>query len=451
MESEKKQCRDVEESDVNSHVTLTVKEINEFIKLLTHLVTSEKKRVLLVCDIDDTLIRPVVNIGSEAWFNYSLKNEDIDDVINKLSMVYAVLSFQGVEKNTDVLIDTIKNLSDPLKCPNSMKYMCLTARNVRFHSYTTMHLHRTRYDKILVRRNMLDLPDTMYLMGSDKGNENVPLVRYIDNICSASGENKGEVLVEILNRYFDKHPHEEFDYIIFIDDSINNIDKVHCHLKKYIKRKISSICVHYTYMEEHKSNYSIHHFTDDNTKMNQPTRKPKHKCIKVFPRIETTSACSVDNNKKKIMVFIVDDQIINVKMIEMFCRKLSWMCRAFKNGKDVYDFIKQSRSDANLPMPDIIIMDYEMPIMDGICATDNIRKIDEYCKTHIHIVGSSTIEIDKIHNLWIEAGVNEYLPKPVNFETFQKIENHLSPDLRKNTNMSPTLIVRSPLSSSQQY
>lgn len=268
MEANRLQFRDDEEPDVISHLTLTVKEIDEFTKLLIHLVKDKKKRILLVSDIDDTLIRPVVNIGSESWFNYSLKNEDIDDVINKLSMVYAVLSFQGVEKNTDVLIDTIKNLSDPLKYENSMKYMCLTARNVRFHSYTTMHLHRTRYDKILVRRNMLDLSDTMYLMGADKGNENVPRVRYIDNICSTSGENKGEVLVEILNRYFDTHL-EDFDLVIFIDDSKSNTEKVHNHLRNYTKRKISSISVHYTYMEEHKSNYSIHQFTDDTTKMNQ--------------------------------------------------------------------------------------------------------------------------------------------------------------------------------------
>jgi hypothetical protein len=256
-------------SDGNFHITPTIKKIDEFIKMLTHYVVNAKKRILLVCDIDDTLIRPVVNIGSEAWFNYSLKNENIDDVINKLSMIYAVLSFQGVEKNTDVLIDTIKDLSDPLKYTNNIKYMCLTARNVRFHSYTVMHLHKTRYDKILVRRNMLDLSDTMYLMGADKGNENVPYVRYIDNICSTSGENKGEVMKEILNRYFDTQPDENIDIVIFIDDSKCNIEKVHKHLKNYVKQKVSSICVHYTYMEDHKNNYSIHQFADDTTKMNQ--------------------------------------------------------------------------------------------------------------------------------------------------------------------------------------
>lgn len=271
------------EVNKNSHEILIMTEICELTKLLVKFVNIEKKRVLLVSDIDDTLIRPVVNIGSDAWFRYSLKNEDIADVINKLSIIYAVIQFQGVENDTDILIDTIKDLSDPLKYQNSLKYMCLTARNVRFHSYTTMHLHRMRYDKVLVRRNMLELSDNsaMYLMGADKGNENVPLVRYIDNICSTSGENKGEVLVEILSKYFDKQSQlkeeleeelkeelkEEFDLIIFIDDLKENIDKVHNQLKTFTKKNFSSMCIHYTYMEEHKNNYSIHHFTDDTTKM----------------------------------------------------------------------------------------------------------------------------------------------------------------------------------------
>ena len=257
---------------IKEHNIITIKEIDELTKLLIHIVTIEKKRVLLVCDIDDTLIRPVVNIGSDAWFRYSLQSEDVDDVINKLAIIYAVLNFQGVENlSSDTFVETIGILADPLKYQNSLKYMCLTARNVRFHSYSTTHLHKTRYDKVLVRRNMLDLPDdvAMYMM-DDKHNRdrNVPLVRYIDNICSTSGKDKGIVLKHILNSYFLKHPEENFDLVIIIDDLKENIDKIHDNLKTEYADKFSCLCVHYTYMEEHKNNYSIHQFTDDTAKMN---------------------------------------------------------------------------------------------------------------------------------------------------------------------------------------
>src|SRR5438128_514082 len=102
-----------------------------FTEMLISLV-AQRKKVLLVCDIDDTLITPVVDLGSDAWFRYSLKHEKIDAVVDKLSMIYGIVEFRGVETDTDRLIETIKELSDAYP----MKYISLTARDVLFHSFT---------------------------------------------------------------------------------------------------------------------------------------------------------------------------------------------------------------------------------------------------------------------------------------------------------------------------
>jgi len=248
------------------HKIIEIGHIADFIKMLREQV-SQNKKVLLVSDIDDTLIRPVVNFGSDSWYSYSLKNEESDHVINKLSMIYALLNFQGVEKDTKQLIATIKELSESKNHLNPIKYFCLTSRNVKFHSHTVMHLHRIGYDKTFIRRNMLNISDHMYLMNND----NVPIVRYVDNICFTSGENKGIVLVEILRRYFETHTslNDKFDVIIFLDDSIKNISNVNEQLSKYSSTSFNSVCVHYTYMEEHKNKYSIHHFINDTNKMNK--------------------------------------------------------------------------------------------------------------------------------------------------------------------------------------
>lgn len=69
----------------------------------------------------------------------------------------------------------------------------------------------------------------------------------------------------------------DFDVVIFVDDSLKNVKDVSSKLKNYTETSenttlsdpgiISSISIHYTYMEEHKNRYSIHHFTDDKTKI----------------------------------------------------------------------------------------------------------------------------------------------------------------------------------------
>jgi hypothetical protein len=261
-----------------NHQSIQIKNISSFTSMLKNLIVDQQKKVLLVCDIDDTLIRPIVDIGSEAWFSYSIKHEHIDDVIDKLAIVYGILKFQSVEKDTDDLITLIKELSDPIGSdPNDnpqLKYLCLTSRNVRFHSHTLMHMHQTNYDKIFVRRNMLEIDDSMYILehsSNPYGKPSIPLIRYADNICFTSGNDKGIAMDQILTKYFKNNEADKlFDVVVFIDDSKYNIDCVHDSLMNISKKyPINSICAHYTFMQEHKNNYSINHFIDDSNKINK--------------------------------------------------------------------------------------------------------------------------------------------------------------------------------------
>lgn len=243
---------------------ITFDSISKITHFLKDQVLNQRRKILLVCDLDNTIIRPVSSIGSDVWYWYSQRNEHIDDVMDKLSMLYAILQFQGVEKDeTDKFVETINELSDNSIKTNTvtpLKYFCLTARSVKFHAYTIMHLHETNYDKVLIRPNILEFNKNMYIM--TKENSNIPLVRYIDNICFTSGEDKGSVLVNILKESEHNKTNDEFDLLLFIDDSKTNIDNVH---SKLVSNEFQSICIHYTYMEKQKNEYSmIQHM--DNTK-----------------------------------------------------------------------------------------------------------------------------------------------------------------------------------------
>lgn len=261
--------------DNKNHRVIESGSISQISELISNIILNDNNRVLLVCDIDDTLIRPVVNIGSDSWFTRSLKGEHINNVRKNLGLVYSLLNFSGVEKETDAFVAKIAALSQTDK----LKYMCLTSRSVIFHSYTLMHFKDTGYDKVFVRPNVLSIDNPLYLgYEAETSTESLPQVRYIDNVCSCSGMNKGDVMVDILKQVYldslqDNHSTGdfEFDTIIFIDDSISNVNKMHLKLRGFFKDFpcMISICIHYTYMEEHKNNYSIRNFIDDNKKMNR--------------------------------------------------------------------------------------------------------------------------------------------------------------------------------------
>lgn len=248
------------------HVVKEISKIAEVTDMLKKLVVDEKKKVLLICDIDDTLMRPDVTLGSDTWFSYSLKRaENIHHLVKKLALIYALLEFKAVESGTDEFVQTI----DKLHKENDMKYICLTSRNVLFTSYTTIHFKDADYDSVMVRPNLLDIRDPTYIECENPGKKGFT-VRYLDNICSVSGRDKGIVTTEIVSRYYENH-NDKFDMIIFIDDSISNIEKVNRSLSdpknNTIYQGTDSICIHYTYMEEHKSKYSINDFIDDTEKI----------------------------------------------------------------------------------------------------------------------------------------------------------------------------------------
>ncbi|MHA1253402.1 MAG: response regulator [Candidatus Helarchaeota archaeon] len=73
--------------------------------------------------------------------------------------------------------------------------------------------------------------------------------------------------------------------------------------------------------------------------------------------------------------------------------------------------------------PDIVLMDYRMPIKDGLDASKEILKIDNKAKI-IFISADESIK-DKVHSL----GISDFLHKPFDIEELiQKIKNTLKYD-----------------------
>ena len=64
--------------------------------------------------------------------------------------------------------------------------------------------------------------------------------------------------------------------------------------------------------------------------------------------------------------------------------------------------------------PELILMDIQMPVMDGIEATQEIRKLEKgkYEKNGIKIIAITAYVMERDRNMCLTAGMNEYLAKP---------------------------------------
>lgn len=117
---------------------------------------------------------------------------------------------------------------------------------------------------------------------------------------------------------------------------------------------------------------------------------------------------------QQVKILIVDDNEINILLADTILSKLLPHGNIFeaKNGKEaVEQFLKEK--------PDLVFMDLQMPVMNGYEATIEIRKNENGNRTPIIAVTAGIIkgEIERC----MEAGIDDYVSKPILIDTFEKL------------------------------
>ena len=107
-------------------------------------------------------------------------------------------------------------------------------------------------------------------------------------------------------------------------------------------------------------------------------------------------------------ILIVDDIALNRMTIKLSLKEEDYTFIEAKDGKEA---IQKALAE----VPDLILMDAMMPVMDGFEATQEIRKIDEIQRIPILMITSLDSKEDKIRAL--ECGVNDFINK-----SFDKLE-----------------------------
>jgi CheY-like chemotaxis protein len=76
--------------------------------------------------------------------------------------------------------------------------------------------------------------------------------------------------------------------------------------------------------------------------------------------------------------------------------------------------------------PDIILMDLNMPRMDGLSAAKLIRDCREPCRD-VPIVAITAFDVYGMRDAALEAGCDDYITKPINYEVLDETVRRLTP------------------------
>ena len=126
----------------------------------------------------------------------------------------------------------------------------------------------------------------------------------------------------------------------------------------------------------------------------------------------------LNKSKKKkqppIKTLLVEDYEGNIVTITHFLQKRFYDMHIAKNGHDAIQMMDENEYD-------IIIMDMQMPIMDGVTATKIIRDREKAGeKAYTPILGMTANALKEDREKCLNAGMDDYLPKPVQLEELDK-------------------------------
>lgn len=140
-------------------------------------------------------------------------------------------------------------------------------------------------------------------------------------------------------------------------------------------------------------------------------------------RLTEADAGQKENEKdlpKQAKILIVDDNEINLEIGMEILRDAGYAADSASDGSIAVERIKNSKPGEY----DLILMDIQMPVMNGYDASRAIREIKDETLSHIPIIALSANAFEEDKAMAYESGMNGHLAKPINtaelYEMIQK-------------------------------
>ena len=137
--------------------------------------------------------------------------------------------------------------------------------------------------------------------------------------------------------------------------------------------------------------------------------------------VENTDTEETEFTAPEASILIVDDNEINCMVAEEMLRPLGMQMETASDGQQAVELVRKKQYD-------LIFMDHLMPVMNGIEATEAIRKLDGAYYKKVPIVALTGNTAKEQREEYKQAGMNDYLSKPLDMTDIYKIVRKWIPD-----------------------
>jgi PAS domain S-box-containing protein len=129
---------------------------------------------------------------------------------------------------------------------------------------------------------------------------------------------------------------------------------------------------------------------------------------------------------KLFKLLLAEDNLINQKLTVRLLEKQGWQTSVANNGKEVLNLLDKNKFD-------FILMDVQMPEMDGIEAAREIRKREKETGKHIPIIALTANAFQEDKKKCLEAGMDDYATKPIKINAIFSIREKIFIKFKKTT------------------
>jgi len=119
-----------------------------------------------------------------------------------------------------------------------------------------------------------------------------------------------------------------------------------------------------------------------------------------------TSSVSSSNGKRQVRILLVEDNRVNQVLATRILEKQGHHIRIAGNGLEALAILKNNTFD-------LVLMDIEMPEMDGLEATRSIRENESTSGKHLPIIAMTAHAMSGDKDKYLKAGMDAYISKPI--------------------------------------
>ncbi len=124
--------------------------------------------------------------------------------------------------------------------------------------------------------------------------------------------------------------------------------------------------------------------------------------------------------EKGLNILLAEDNIINQKVAFRLLEKQGYTVKTVENGKEALDALEEEEID-------LVLMDIQMPVMDGFEAVASIRKKEEHTGDHMPIAAMTAHAMKGDRDRCFSGGMDDYISKPVDSKRLGALFARLQP------------------------